>query len=321
VVTRISDVDLPPDSDSVRFSIQIPGAADGKSWQDKVRRAEDLGFYSISVPDHLSPELPQLAPFAALAAASAVSSRVRLAITVVNNDFRHPVLVAKEVATIDVLSGGRVDLGMGAGWLPADYTSSGVRSWDPAGERVSRLEEAIDLLRQLLTGDAVTFKGQFYEVTEFMSHPRPLQKSVPLMIGGSGRRMLAIAARHADIISLIVNNPQADSSMRAFAERLAWIADAGGRTRPELTLGVRVVMGAVSNPGRSRHDAAAEIASARGVTVDDVLDSPFVLVGDKAAIRDRIVELHEQYGVSYFTLSENFAWQVSDLVAELGAPP
>jgi probable F420-dependent oxidoreductase len=307
--------------DVIRFSIQIPGAADAKAWQDKARRAEDLGFYSISVPDHLSPALPQLAPFVALAVASVVTSGVRLAITVLNNDFRHPTLVAKEVATLDLLSGGRVDMGVGAGWLPADYTSSGIRSWDPPGQRVSRMEEAIGLLQQLLAGEEVTFQGDYYEVNDFVVHPRPVQASVPLMIGGFGRRMLTIAARRADTISLIVNNPKADSSMRGLEERLAWIADAGGRDRADLTLGVRVVTGAVSGRGRSRADAAAEIASARGVSLSEVLDSPYVLVGDEAAIRDRIVELHERYGISYFTLSEDFGWQVGSVVADLGTPP
>jgi probable F420-dependent oxidoreductase len=307
--------------DSIRFSIQLPSAVDAKAWTDKVRRAEDLGFYSVSVPDHVSPQLPQLAPFVALAAAAMVTTTVRLAVTVVNNDFRHPVMVAKEVATLDLLSSGRVDLGLGAGWLETDYTTSGIRSWDPAGQRVSRLEEAITLLRQLLTGSEVTFEGEHYQVAGFESFPSPAQASVPLMIGGSGQRMLTIAARQADIISIIVNSPKADNTIKAFEERLTWIADAGGRERPDLTVGIRVVMGAVSGPGRSRRDAAEEIASARGLAASEVLDSPFVLAGDHAAIRDRIVELHEQYGISYFTLSEDFAWQLSTIVGELGSPP
>jgi probable F420-dependent oxidoreductase len=305
---------------SIRFSIQIPKAADIRAWKEKVRRAEDLGFYSLSVPDHLSPELPQLAPFVALAAAAMITSRLRLAITVLNNDFRHPVIVAKEVGTLDLLSEGRVDVGLGAGWLPTDYTSSGVRSWDPAGERVSRLEEAIPLLRQLLSGDEVTFKGEYYQVTEFVSHPRPVQDSVPVMIGGSGRRMLTLAARHADIVSIIVNSANSDSSPTGFAERLAWIAEAGGRQRQDLTLGLRVVMGNVALAGQSPQDAAAGVASMRGVPVSEVLDSPFVLVGDLPAIRDRILELHERFGISYFTLSEDFAWQMGALVGELGSP-
>src|SRR3984957_1254240 len=131
----------------MRLSIQIPGAPDLGGWTDKVRRADDLGFYSISVPDHLGPSLPQLAPLVALASAAAVSSRLRLAITVLDNDFRHPVMVAKEIATLDVLSNGRVDMGIGAGWLEEDYTKTGVAVWDAPATRVSRLFESIGLLR------------------------------------------------------------------------------------------------------------------------------------------------------------------------------
>src|ERR1700679_1858580 len=109
----------------------MPDATDVAAWTQKVRRAEDNGFSSVSVPDHLSPNLPQLAPLVALAAAAMVTSRVRLAITVIDNDFRHPVMLAKEVATLDLLSRGRIDLGMGAGWLPEDYPATGVATWDP----------------------------------------------------------------------------------------------------------------------------------------------------------------------------------------------
>jgi probable F420-dependent oxidoreductase len=307
--------------DSMRFSIQIPGAPDAAAWADKVRRAEDLGFYSVSVPDHLSPGLPQLAPVAALTAAAMITSRLRLAITVINNDFRHPVMLAKEIATLDLLSGGRVDLGLGAGWLPADYTASGIRSWDPAAERVARLEEAVVLLGELFTGAEVTFAGEHYQVAGYVSLPRPAQAHIPIIIGGSGRRMLTFAARHADIISIVVNNPRVDSSVKGLEERLGWIADAGGRDRTDLMVGLRIVAGTLSPPGTSRHEAAESIASARGVPVTDVLDSPFTLVGDQAAIKDRIVEFHERYGISYFTLSEDFAWEVGNIVGELGSPP
>ena len=258
-----------PDT-SFKFSIQMPSAADAEGWTEKVRRAEQRGFYSLSVPDHLSPELPQLAPLVALAAASMVTSRIRLAITVLNNDFRHPVMLAKEVATLDVLSGGRVDMGLGAGWLPGDYTSSGVRSWDPPAERVSRFEESVALTRELLAGEPVTFKGQHYEVDGFRSLPRPKQASIPLMIGGSGRRMLTFATQNADIISIVVNNPKVDSSMRGFEERLGWIADGGGRERSDLVLGLRVTAGLLSPAGTSREAGAEKIASQRGVPVGAV---------------------------------------------------
>jgi probable F420-dependent oxidoreductase len=192
------------DPGRIRFSIQIPGAENLASWTDKVRRAEDSGFYSVSVPDHLGPSMPQLAPMVALGAAAAVTSRLRLAITVLDNDFRHPVMVAKEIATLDLLSGGRVDMGMGAGWLEEDYAKTGVARWDPPGTRVGRLIESVALVKQLLGGEPVTFEGEHYHVEDFQSFPRPVQSPVPLLIGGGGRRILSMAAREANIISVLV---------------------------------------------------------------------------------------------------------------------
>jgi probable F420-dependent oxidoreductase len=303
----------------MRFSIQIPGTADVAAWTEKVRRAEDHGFFSVSVPDHLSPELPQLAPLVALTAAAMVTSRLRLAVTVLNNDFRHPVILAKEIATLDRFSDGRLDVGLGSGWLTADYSSSGIRSFDPAPIRVSRLEESLSLLRELLSGQEVTFDGQHYQLSKFASYPTPAQARVPIIVGGSGRRMLTMAARHADIVSIVVNNPDVDSSTRAFKERVEWITEAAPSDRPQAVLGLRIVMGDVVANATSLGFTAERMASRRGISVEELLDSPFVIVGELPAVKDRILELHERFGVSYFTLSEDFAWQLGDLVAELSS--
>ena len=232
----------------MRVSIQIPGAADRQSWTEKVCRADDLGFYSISVPDHLGPSLPQLAPLVALAAAAATSSRLRLAVTVLDNDFRHPVMVAKEVATLDRLSDGRVDLGLGAGWLEEDYTKTGVASWDPPSVRVSRLFESIALLRQLFSGERVTFSGDHYRLTDFESHPVPVQDPVPLMIGGRGRRMLTYAAQEAQIVSMLPVASAVGNRLTGFKQQLEWIAEAGGTKRDDLSLGLRVPFGRSPDP-------------------------------------------------------------------------
>ena len=129
-------------------------------------------------------------------------------------------MLAKEIASLDLLSEGRVDLGLGSGWLPDDYTSSGVRSWDPPSERVGRLEEAVPLLRRMFEGEEVTFDGKHYRIEGYLSLPRPVQFPLPMMIGGSGQRMLTLAGRYADIVHLVVNNPTVDPSMKAFEERL-----------------------------------------------------------------------------------------------------
>jgi probable F420-dependent oxidoreductase len=305
---------------ALQFSIQMPNATDGRSWLDRVRRIEDLGAYSISVPDHLGQSLPQLAPLIALAAAATVTSRVRLATTVLDNDFRHPVMLAKEIATLDLLSGGRVDLGMGAGWFEQDYEATGVATWDAPGIRVGRLWESIDLLERLLTGEHVTFRGQYFDVRAFQSHPLPIQRPIPLMIGAGGRRMLTIAAQRAKIISMIIQlRGSADRRRAAFEEQLGWITEAGGRQRSDLRLGVRVFFGEVGSPHESRRTIAERVAIASGMEVADVLTSPFGMVGDAEAIRDHFLQIHERYGISYFTLNEPLAVLIPSVIEELSS--
>jgi probable F420-dependent oxidoreductase len=303
-----------PDGRPIRFSIQIPGASDIGDWTEKVRRADDLGFYSVSVPDHLAPSLPQLAPLVALGVAAAVTSRLRLATTVLDNDFRHPVMLAKEIATLDLLSNGRVDMGMGAGWLEEDYSKTGVATWDPPATRVSRLFESIAVLRALFTGDTVNFSGQYYRVSDFQSCPKPVQDPVPLMIGGRGKRLLSYAAREAQIISLLAQAKEGGGSLDAFEEQLRWVAEAGGNRDQ---VGIRIPFGELVSPGESPLPAAERIGSRLGMTAEEVLESPFVLVGDLARMKDHLVEVRERFGVTYLTLSEDLAWQVAPIIEEL----
>jgi probable F420-dependent oxidoreductase len=301
------------------FSIQIPGAPDLAGWLDKVRRAEDSGFFSLSVPDHLGPSLPQLAPFVALAAAAPVTTDLRLAITVLDNDFRHPVMVAKEVATLDVLSGGRVDVGLGAGWLEEDYTKTGIAPWDPAPVRVARLEESIRLVKQLLGGEPVTFDGDHYHVEDFRSLPSPVQAPVPLIVGVRGRRMLTLAAEQAQIVSILARNAPGANSRAGFEQQLDWLRHADGADRDDLMVGLRIPFGELARPGESSREAIERFSSERSVPVDVLEDSPFCLVGDRVRARDHLVALHEQYGVRYFTVSEDLGWQVAPLLEDLPA--
>jgi probable F420-dependent oxidoreductase len=298
------------------FSIQVPDAADRRAWLDKARRADDVGFYSISVPDHLGPTLPQLAPLVALAAAAAVTERLRLAVTVLDNDFRHPVMVAKETATLDVLSDGRVDLGLGAGWLEEDYTKTGVATWDASATRVSRLFESIDLLRRLFGGEPVSFDGSYYRVSDFRSHPKPVQDPLPVMIGAQGKRMLSFAARRAQIISILAARSPGGNSLAGFRQQLAWVEEAGGRQRSDLVLGIRIPSGDIAAPGESGRAAADRYAQRTGMSVEDVLDSPFAIVGDLAIIKEHLLSVYERFGISYFTISEDLAWRIAPIVSE-----
>jgi probable F420-dependent oxidoreductase len=305
----------------LQFSIQIPMADDLGSWVDKCKRAEDHGFYSVSVPDHLGPSLPQMAPLVALAAAIPVTSRLRLAMTVLDNDFRHPVMLAKEVATLDMLSGGRVDVGLGAGWLEEDYTKTGIATWDPPGVRVSRLIESIDVLRELwgAGGESISYSGEFYELAEFVPFPDPVQAPVPLMIGARAKRMLKMAAQKAQIVSILFASMAGGNTVASFEEQLGWIEEAGGRERDDLRVGIRLPVGAVAGPGESGDEAAAALAVRMGMSVEDVYASPFMVVGDHGRIRDHLLEVDETYDTPYMTISEDIAWAIAPVVEELSA--
>jgi alkanesulfonate monooxygenase SsuD/methylene tetrahydromethanopterin reductase-like flavin-dependent oxidoreductase (luciferase family) len=273
----------------MQFSIQMPDAGTASSWLDRVRRIEAIGCYSVSVPDHFSASMPQLAPLIALASAATVTTQLRLATTVLDNDFRHPVMLAKEIATLD----------------------------EPE-VRVSRLWESIALLDQLLTGDEVTFNGRFYNVEGYRSYPRPAQQPIPLMIGGGGKRMLTLAARRANIISLIVQlTGNADSRRAMFEEQLGWITAAGGRDRNDLRLGVRVFFGAVTGAAESRRAAAERLAPMFRMEPDEVLASPFGMIGSPGEIRDHFIEINERYGITYFTLNEDLALAAGSVIEEL----
>lgn len=311
-------------SPQFKFSIQMPFTPDADSWVEKVQRAEAMGFYSVSVPDHLGPSLPQLSPMVSLAAAAMVTSKVRLAITVLNNDFRNPTLLAKEIATLDILSKGRVDMGIGAGWLEEDLTKTGIGTWDPPGIRVSRLFESIEVLRLLFSGEPVSFDGEHYSIHDFTSVPTPIQSPLPIMLGGGGKRMLGFAARNAQIISILTQmSGTADTRRNAFEEQLGWIREAGGYERDDLTIGVRVLFGAVCQPGEVRAAAADRAIGptgarvAGGLTVDELLDSPFGLIGSTDELVEHVRGVSERYGITYFTVSEPLAWELGPLITAL----
>ena len=180
-----------------RFAVTARFARTGTKWRDVARRAEDLGYDVMLVTDHMG---PQLAPIPALMAAADATTRLRVGSFVFANDYRNPVMLAKEVATIDVLSGGRVEVGIGAGWKTGDYRELGIR-YDAPAVRVSRLEESVILLKRLLTEEHVDHTGDHYTVRGAQILPRPLQRPhPPLMIGGGGPRVLRLAARQADIV-------------------------------------------------------------------------------------------------------------------------
>jgi len=229
-----------------RFGVINETVGDPAAWVAAVRHTEELGYATILIRDHFVPDFfgDQLAPLPALMAAASLSRTLRLGTLVLDNDYRHPALLAKEAATLDLLSGGRFALGIGAGWLRHEYDAAGI-PYDPPGTRIGRMAEAIQILNGLFADGPFTFAGTHYRVTDLDGFPKPLQRPrPPLLIGGGGKRILSLAGRHADIVGLlttavetgvVVDDPVNRLAGRV-AEQIGWVREAAGERFPAIEL-------------------------------------------------------------------------------------
>lgn len=300
-----------------RFAVVARWAAGGRRWRELARRAEGLGYDTLLVTDHLG---RQLAPVPAMMAAADATTTLRVGSFVFANDYRNPVLLAKEVATIDAISGGRVDLGLGAGWSVADYRQLGIPYEAPA-VRVGRFEEATMLLDRLLRGEVVDHTGTYYRLERARVLPEPVQKPrPPLMIGGGGPRVLRFAARHADIVSFIPpldarGRPKiATLRERSLAERIALFREAAGRRADEVDLNVWLLDAGVSD-GASDLRRAVLTAAKRGANA--IAAFPFLLYGSRASLRDLLRERRAQFGINYVSVPGQAMDELAPLVEEL----
>jgi probable F420-dependent oxidoreductase len=296
-----------------RFGVVGEGIRSGEQLAAEARRAEALGYATLLLRDHFVPEPfgDQLAPTVALMAAAGVTRTLRLGTMVLDNDYRHPVLLAKEAATLDLLSGGRFELGVGAGWLRDEYERAGMR-FDAPGVRVARLEESLQVLKGLLAGSAFAFSGVHYTVAGLESFPRPVQRPhPPILVGAGSRRMLGIAGREADIVGILpralpngtISEDLSERSPETIDRKLDWVRQAAGGRFGELELSMMVSV-IVADDHRK---AAAQLAAERGwgaAASARVLEMPSVFVGGV----DRIVELmqarRDRYGFSYFVVAD-----------------
>jgi probable F420-dependent oxidoreductase len=310
-----------------RFGVQAsapPGgltgtAADGDAWRGLARRVEDLGFDTMTVADHLD---AQLAITPAITAAAEASTTLRVGGLVWCNDYRHPVVMAKEAATIDVLAGGRFELGLGAGWMTSDYVSAGI-PLDRPGVRIDRLAEAVTVIRGLWSDGPLSFEGDHYRIDALEGWPKPVQRpGPPLLLGGGGRRMLELAAREADIVGLNVSLAKgvidADAGPNATAEatfeKLRWIHEAAGARYDDLELQVRVHVAAVTD---DREGLAEALAPALGVSPTDALLSPHALAGTEEQIVETLIERRERFGISYVGMGADAMEAMAPIVSRL----
>ncbi len=286
-----------------------------EEWLETARKAEALGYDTLIAQDHFG---TQLAPLPALVAAGAVTTRLRLATIVLDNDFRHPAAVAKEAATVDVLSNGRLELGLGAGWLQADYEKTGL-PFDLPAERLERLGEAVQICKAFFgtEGNSVTFSGKYYNVRNLDALPRPVQKPrLPIMIGGRQKRMLSLAAREADIVSISLLDQRGPGLPEppSFSQKVEWVRQAAGPRLSHLEIHVNASLVEV---GEVPSSAVEQMASRRGMTPEQVLDSPGTLVGSVDAIVGQLLACREQYGVTYYVIQGRSMDAFAPVIARL----
>jgi probable F420-dependent oxidoreductase len=303
-----------------RFGVNVWRASSRAEWTEKARKLEDLGYSMLTVPDHLT---DLFAPMPALISAAAATTRLRVGTNVLNNDFRHPVLVAREAATVDLLTEGRLQLGLGAGHMQSEYDQAGWR-FEAGGTRVERLAEAVTIIKSLLKGELVTFAGQHYRVTDHTIYPRPVQRPhPPILIGGNGRRLLSLAAKEADIVGLSgitfrSGGMAPDLSgwrVSGIDERVRLVREAAGKRYMRLELNALVQRVVVTD---DRHQAAEELASRwPQLSPEEILRSVYVLVGTVDQLVEDLQARRERWGISSYTIFEPYIDAFAPIVARL----
>lgn len=292
-------------------------AISGARWTTLARRAEELGYDALYVTDHLG---RQLAPLAAMTAAATVTETLRVGSFVFANDFRHPLILAREAATLDLLSNGRLDLGMGAGWLTSDYRQLGM-AYDAPGVRIDRLIESLAIMERLFRGERVDHRGTHYELHGARLAPLPVQRPRPrLMIGGGGPRMLRLAARHADIVGLL---PQFDARGRpkvsqategATAAKAEIVRAEAGSRFAELDVNVIVFDAGLVGSGRGALSSALTAMKAAAVAL---IGTPYVLYGTLPRVRELLLRRRELTGLNHYALPAHSMETMAPLVAEM----
>ena len=302
-----------------RFGVLASKARSSSEWTETAKKAEALGYSTLVMPDHFG---DQLSPIAALSTAAAVTDTLRVGSLVFANDFRHPAVLAKEAATLDLLSDGRLEVGVGAGWMTNDYTWTG-NTQDRAGVRNDRKIEAITVLRGLWGEDAFSFDGEHYTITEMKGLPKPVQAGgPPIVVGGGSKRVLSTAARLADIVGINPNvgegkfGAEAIASMSADAtdEKLGWVRAAAGDRFDDIEISILKFFTVVTD---DRDTVADKLGGSMGMDAATLLASPHSLVGSAEQLVDELVEQRERWQGSYVTVQADVFEAFAPVVAAL----
>jgi probable F420-dependent oxidoreductase len=288
-----------------RFSVGGAEPMSAPALAARARRAEATGYSTYVLSDHL---LNVLAPNVGLAAIAAATDTLRIGHLVLNNDLRHPAVLHQELASLDVLSEGRLEIGIGAGWNEPEYRASGI-PFEPVSTRVSRLEEAVTILTGLFGEGKYSFSGTHYSITELDGRPKPVQKPhPPILIGGGGKRVLRLAAREAQIVGFAPRIGAKSGGFRsctfeATREKVQWVKDAAGARFEELVLNSYPSFRPASVTDEPRK-AAEELLrrinerSPSGLTLEELLDSPHVFIGTVNQLVEKFTRLRDELGIS-----------------------
>jgi probable F420-dependent oxidoreductase len=284
-----------------RFGVSvIDRVGSAAEWHELARRVEGLGYSSLLVSDHFVEFQPP--SLLALAWAAAKTETLRFGTLVLGNDYRHPAVLAKDAATLDVLSDGRLELGLGAGWLRADYDALGL-SYDEPAVRVDRLAEALSVIKSAWSGEPFDFAGAHYAIQDYAAHPRPVQQPrPPLLVGGGSPRVLRLAGREADIVGIHPSTAKSDLVTDTQDERtrrkLEWVREGAGERFGELELMMQCEVAITDD----RHAVASRIAARLGGSAEATLTSALTLIGSVDEVCELLQRRREAWGVSYIVL-------------------
>jgi probable F420-dependent oxidoreductase len=288
-----------------RFMVGSRDVVDAGTVAERARWAEDIGCSHVCVHDHLA---SQHAPIPLLTAVAMATERLRLCPLVFNNDLRHPAVLAQELASLDVLSGGRLEVGIGAGWNEPEYRATGI-GFDPPGIRIERLSEAIAILRGMFADVPFSFAGRYYTITAMDGRPKPVQRPhPPFLIGGTRERVVRLAAREADIVGLDLRQDGA-AILDAFEARtdirVGWVRDEAGDRFEQIDLSILRLVGDIAitrEPLKVAAEVARRLSDRTGVPItgQDVLDSPYSLIGTAGDLVDKLIRIRQRWGINSF---------------------
>ena len=309
-----------------RFAVESASTASGTAWKELARKAESLGYSTLFVADHYVDSASNggqmLAAIPAMAVASAVTTTLRIGSRVLCIDYHHPVVLAKNAATIDLLSDGRLELGLGAGWTASEYTAMGC-TMDDAPTRIARLAETVEFLNAFFSGEPISFAGTHVSASGFTGQPKPVQQPrPPLMIGGGARKVLTYAGSVADIVSFNFNNRAGvvgaagvqSSSASAMDEKVGWVRAGAGARFDSIELEIGAYFTVVTDDPAT---TAEKMGAMFGLSGDEMAAHPNALFGSVENICDTLRARRERYGFNYITVSDRNADAFAPVVSIL----